>query len=147
MEWVFKCPKCNKRLGGEDNLNRRDFGKKFIRCPKCKNVCRSGKILFSDLTQEDQEKYKTKKKRTIKTIAIVMVILFVLFLLTGENGILFFAASIYLFIWLIIKISSFRNALSWTLDKISKDDRELYELEVNLSKQIKHSLKDKNKLD
>ena len=76
-----------------------------------------------------------------------MIISFVLFLLTGGDCVLFFAVSIYLFIWLIIKISSFRHALSWTLDIISKDDRELYELEVNLSRKMKNSLKDKNKLD
>ena len=71
MEWVYKCPKCNKKLGRDNDMNSRDFGKKFIRCPKCKNILRTDKMLFSDLTQEDQEIYKFKKKRTIKKLQLL----------------------------------------------------------------------------
>lgn len=70
---ITSCPYCNHTISRSYNRTG-GFGMKYARCPKCKGIYRTGKMLYSDLSPKDQE-------NDGDSVIRVMLIFFPLFLL------------------------------------------------------------------
>ena len=125
------CPYCGATISKE-YYGPGVWGPKFGRCPNCKNIFRTGKKLYSDISQAERDK---DRKEFIQAISITIPLFFIsliVTILTGWElvGLLCF----FFFMGTLICIIPHFQKRKIVLSKyayLKKSDPELYQLEYN----------------
>lgn len=124
-----KCPYCGTTISKEYG-GRSMWGPKFGRCPNCKNIFRTNKKLYSDISQAERDK---DRKDFIQAISITIPLFFISLIVTILTGWdLFGLLSFFFFMGILICIISYFQKRKIVLSKYSrlkKSDPELYQLE------------------
>ena len=133
---TYTCPKCRHTLKREYG-GRSIYGAKYGRCYKCGYIYRTGKKLYSDLSEEELREQKNIRKEFLKILVPTFIISLIVLIITGWQlfGACVFISGALLIAWFI---SDLRDRTK-TLENVSKKDRELYELEVAESEKIRKS--------
>lgn len=131
---TYTCPKCRhtlKREYGGGSI----YGEKYGRCSKCGYIYRTGKKLYSDLSEEELKEQKNIRKEFYKIFIPTFIISLIVLIITGWQlfGAGVFLSGALLIVWFIGDLKDKTK----TLKNVSKKDRELYELEVEESERIR----------
>ena len=125
------CPYCGATISKE-YYGPDVWGPKFGRCPSCKNVFRTGKKLYSDISQAERDK---DRKEFIQAISITIPLFFISLLVTIFTGWeLVGLLSFFFFMGTLIFVVSHFQKRKIVLSKyayLKKSDPELYQLEYN----------------
>ena len=127
------CPYCGATISKE-YYGHSVWGPKFGRCPKCKNIFRTRKKLYSDIPIEERKKDRKEFFQGITITIPLFLVSLIITIFTGWElvGLLTFFAILGTMIFCISYFSKTKIVLS-KYSKLKIRDPELYELEYNES--------------
>ena len=131
------CPYCGATVGKEYHSSS-PYGLKFGRCPNCKKIFKTGKMLYSDISQENRD----EERKGIFQFISVTIPLFILsvFITIYTGWALVGLLGFFLFMPTVLSIFAHFQNRSILLSKYSRlknTDPELYQLEY--SESLKYS--------
>ena len=130
------CPYCGMTIS-KDYYGPGTWGPKFGRCPRCKNIFKTNKRLYSDVSQAERAK---DRKEFLQGIAITIPSFFVSLLITIFTGWeLVGFITFFTFLCTIILCIGYFTRTKFVLSKYSHlktSDPELFQLEYNESMRL-----------
>lgn len=134
---ITSCPYCNHTLSRSYNRITGGFGMKYARCPKCKGIYRTGKMLYSDLSPKEQENDGDSVIRVMLILFPLFAIAFIVAYFTVSE--IAVCISCFLLFSIFITLISYFQRQKITLRKyqfLKEKDPELYQLEYAESVRI-----------
>lgn len=130
------CPYCGATISRE-YYGPSIWGPKFGRCPRCKNIFKTNKRLYSDVPKEERD---TDRKEFLQGVAITIPLFLVSLLITIFTGwelvgLLAFFALLGTIIFCSVYFSKTRIVMS-KYSHLKTSDPELFQLEYNESMRL-----------
>ncbi len=134
--YTSRCPKCGHTIG-KDYYGPEVLGPKFGRCSNCKTIYKTGKKLYTDISEQERQ---ADKDEFTKAILILIPLFFVSLFVTIFTGWeLIGLLAFFFFMGTSCAIIAYIQKVRTTLKKYSyllKTDPELYQLECEESRRI-----------